>query len=151
MEQMTSLFTCSVPVSSIHGHSTETLVSKARGDMRGSTLLLPKGASPLSPCSRCSPFQCSYQGAKEEDEFCWPLALLMVVKEPAQVSVPSQLQQLRTEMFTVPGISTNPTSPPHTLWKHLGAFLFFIFLAVWKNKCLAMVTSQWIWHRFLHL
>ncbi|KAF2982493.1 hypothetical protein EK904_003925 [Melospiza melodia maxima] len=30
MEQMTLLFTCSVPVSTIHGHTAETLLSKAR-------------------------------------------------------------------------------------------------------------------------
>lgn len=70
MEQMTLLFTYSVPVSSIHGHSAETLLSKARGDMWGSHTAVPKAASPLCLCSRYFPFQCSYQGAKEEDEFC---------------------------------------------------------------------------------
>lgn len=83
MEQITLLFTCSVPVSTIHGHFAGTLLSKSSCDMWGSHTAVPKGASPLCLCSRHFPFQCSYQGAKEEDEFCWPLALLMVVKEPA--------------------------------------------------------------------
>lgn len=39
---MTLLFTCSVPVSTIHGHFAETLPSKARGDMWGATLLFPR-------------------------------------------------------------------------------------------------------------
>lgn len=71
----------------------------------------------------------------------------MVVKEPAQVSVLSQLQQSRTEMFILPGIPTTTTSPPPTSLKTPGSFsgiLFFIFIAAWKNKCLAVVTSQWI-------
>lgn len=41
----------------------------------GASLLFPKGASPLTPSSRHFPFQCLYQGAKREDEFCWPVAL----------------------------------------------------------------------------
>lgn len=43
MEQMTLLFTCSVPVSTIHGHFAETLLSKSRADMWGSHTAVPQG------------------------------------------------------------------------------------------------------------
>lgn len=72
---------------------------------------------------------------------------LMAVKEPAQVSVLSQLQQPRTEMLTLPGIPTTLTCPPPTPLKIPGNFsgiLFFIFIEVWKTKCLMVVTSECI-------
>lgn len=121
-------------MSSIHGHSCWDPALQSEGQRVGATLLIPKGASPLTPCS--FPFYCLYQGAKKEDEFCWSVAL-MVVKEPAQVSVLSQLHQPRTEMFTLPGIPTTPTSPPPNSLKTPGSFsgiLFFIFIAVWKKQ-----------------
>lgn len=45
------------------------------------------------------------------------LCRLMGVKEPAQVSVLSQLQQPRTKMFTLPETPTIPTNPPPTSLK----------------------------------
>lgn len=54
MEQMALLSTYSVSGSSIHGHSAETLLSKAKDNLWGATLLFPKGASPLTPCSTLS-------------------------------------------------------------------------------------------------
>lgn len=64
---------------------------------------------------------------------------LMVVKDPAQVSVLPQLWWPRTAMLTLHGTPTTLTSPPPMSLKIPGRFsgiLFFIFLAVWKNKWL---------------
>lgn len=64
---------------------------------------------------------------------------LMVVKDPAQVSVLPQLWWPRTATLTLHGTPTTLTSPPPMSLKIPGRFsgiLFFIFLAVWKNKWL---------------
>lgn len=43
MEQMALLSTYIVSVSSIRGHSAETLLSRAKGNMWGSHVAVPKG------------------------------------------------------------------------------------------------------------
>lgn len=53
---------------------------------------------------------------------------LMVVKEPAQVSLLSQLQQPRTEMFTLRGIpKQSSTQLSENSWKPFRDFIFFYF------------------------
>lgn len=68
------------------------------------------------------------------------LCRLMVVKEPAQVSVLSQLQQSRTEMFTLSGIPSTHLS--ENTWELLRDFLFSFYCSVEKqmfsNGCFTM-------------
>lgn len=68
---------------------------------------------------------------------------LMVVKDPAQVSALPQLQWPRTAMLTACGTPTTLTSPPATSVKipvRFGGILFFIFITLWKNKWLVMMS-----------
>lgn len=99
----------------------------------GTSLLFPKGASPLTPCSRHFPFQCSYQGAEKKDEFCWPGALQADGCEGASpglcaVSVAAVQDRNVYSLW-------DSLHPP--LWKHLGAsqgFSFFFLLQCGKTN-----------------
>lgn len=145
MEQMALLFTCSVLWAVFVDTLLRPCSPKLQVTYRGATLLFPKGASPLSPCSRCLPFQCSCQGAKKEDEFCWPLALQADGCEGSS-SGPCAVSVAAAQDRNVYCLWDSHQPVLHTpLWKHLGAFFIFFLIAVWKNKCLAMViTSRWI-------